>query len=61
MVHEEITNKILAASFDVVNELGAGFLESVYEKALAIALSERGLAIKVQHPEKWTQNSNIAA
>jgi GxxExxY protein len=50
MLHEEITSKILAASFDVMNELGAGFLESVYEKALAIALSERRLSIKIQHP-----------
>lgn len=50
MLHEELTGKILAASFDVMNELGAGFLESVYEKALAIALHERGLSIKVQHP-----------
>jgi GxxExxY protein len=50
MLHEELTGKILAASFDVMNELGAGFLESVYEKALAIALCERGLSIKVQHP-----------
>lgn len=50
LLYEELTGKILAASFDVMNELGAGFLESVYEKALAIALCERGMSIKVQHP-----------
>ncbi|MGI8965943.1 MAG: GxxExxY protein [Limisphaerales bacterium] len=50
MLHEELTGKILAASFDVMNELGAGFLESVYERALAIVLQERGLLIRIQHP-----------
>ena len=44
MQEEELTEKILAASFEVINELGAGFLESVYEKALLIALREKGIA-----------------
>ena len=35
---EEITEKIIGCAFEVINELGTGFLESVYEKALAIAL-----------------------
>ena len=50
MLHEEITEKIIAASFDVSNELGAGFLESVYEKALLIALMDRGLGAQSQVP-----------
>ena len=33
----EITEKIIGCAFEVINELGTGFLESVYEKALAIA------------------------
>ena len=32
MLHEDLTGKILEACFEVINELGAGFLESVYEK-----------------------------
>lgn len=32
LIHEELTRKILSACFEVINELGAGFLESVYEK-----------------------------
>jgi GxxExxY protein len=43
MHEEELTENILAASFEVINELGAGFLESVYEKALLIALKDKGI------------------
>jgi|ERR1044072_4580137 GxxExxY protein len=35
--------KILEACFEVSRELGAGFLESVYEKALFVALKQKGL------------------
>ena len=50
MLDEQITEKILAACFDVINELGIGFLESVYEKALVIALRDRGLSVALQRP-----------
>ena len=43
MLHEELSRKILQACFEVSNELGIGFLESVYEKALLIALRQKGL------------------
>ena len=42
MLHEELTRKILGACFEVTEELGHGFLESVYERALvAGTLPER--------------------
>ena len=44
-----ITEAIIGCAFEVINELGLGFLESVYEKALAIALQEKGLTIQCQH------------
>ena len=50
MLYETITEKILEASFEVSNELGAGFLESVYEKSLRIALKDKGLKIQSQVP-----------
>jgi GxxExxY protein len=50
LLHEEITEKVLAACFEVINELGAGFLESVYEKALLITLGEKGLTACSQVP-----------
>lgn len=52
MIHQELTKKILEACFEVSNELGAGFLESVYEKALIVALGQKGLAVRSQVPLK---------
>lgn len=52
MIHEELTEKILSACFLVSNEIGCGFLESVYEKALLIALREAGLKAEAQRPLK---------
>jgi GxxExxY protein len=47
---EETTDKILKACFDVINELGAGFLESVYQNALMFVLQQQGLKAISQHP-----------
>jgi GxxExxY protein len=49
-LHEKLTGKILAACFEVINELVAGFLESVYEKALFFALSQEGYDVVAQVP-----------
>jgi GxxExxY protein len=46
--HSALTEKIIGAFYDVYNELGYGFLESVYEEALAIALRQLGLAVERQ-------------
>ena len=43
--HRELTEKIIRAFYDVYNELGFGFLESVYHKAMLIALQEMGLTV----------------
>jgi len=43
MLYKELTGKILQACFEVSKELGIGFLESVYEKALLVALKQKGL------------------
>ena len=50
LLHEELTGKVLEACFEVSNELGAGFLESVYEKALLIVLRQKGIRAKPQVP-----------
>ncbi|MFL6336512.1 MAG: GxxExxY protein [Pyrinomonadaceae bacterium] len=50
MLYEDLTGKALEACFEVMKELGAGFLESVYEKALLIALQQKGVAAKSQCP-----------
>ncbi len=48
MIHEQITDKILNAFYKVYNTLGFGFLEKVYENALAIELTKLGLEVKQQ-------------
>ena len=40
-----LTQKIIGVFYDVYNELGAGFLESVYQKSLALALESAGLNV----------------
>ena len=50
LIHGELTDRIIGTFFDVYNTLGHGFLESVYENALAIALSEAGLQVQSQVP-----------
>ena len=46
--HRELTHKIVGVFQDVYNELGHGFLESVYQRSLAIALQASGLEARAQ-------------
>ena len=46
----DLTYKIRGCIFEVANTLGHGFLEQVYEHALAIEFEMQGLAYKRQHP-----------
>ncbi|MDD5206302.1 MAG: GxxExxY protein [Desulfobacterales bacterium] len=58
--YEEFTDKILQVFFAVYNELGFGFLESVYENAMAIALNEAGLTVEQQGPiPVWFRGKKI--
>ena len=50
LLHEEITEKIIKSYFKVYNSLGYGFLEKVYENAMAIELRKLGLDVKCQYP-----------
>ncbi len=45
MLHEEITEQIIKAFYKVYNSLGYGFLEKVYENALALELIKSGLSV----------------
>ncbi|HEU4714089.1 MAG TPA: GxxExxY protein [Pyrinomonadaceae bacterium] len=46
--HKELTHTIIGVYYDVYNELGHGFLESVYQRSLAMALQSSGLQIRSQ-------------
>jgi GxxExxY protein len=41
--HEDLTRQIIGAAYEVHNQLGYGFLESVYQNAMVVELRERGL------------------
>lgn len=42
----ELTQRIIGVFYDVFNELGHGFLESVYTEAVCMALRDEGLAVE---------------
>jgi GxxExxY protein len=48
--HQELTRQIIGIFFDVYNDLGHGFLESVYVEALDMALRESGLTTEREMP-----------
>ena len=48
LIHSELTEKIIGIFYEVYNELGHGFLESVYEQAMAIALAEHEIFFQRQ-------------
>ena len=52
LLEKDLTGKIISACFEVSNELGVGFLESVYEKALIIALADKEIDATAQEPLK---------
>jgi GxxExxY protein len=50
MQDEALTKTIIGCAFQVHNTLGPGFLEKVYENALAHELRKRGLKVVQQAP-----------
>ncbi len=49
---DEITEKIIGCAFRVSNALGSGFLEKVYENALAHEMRKAGPKVFQQYPLK---------
>jgi GxxExxY protein len=47
---DPLSRAVIGAAIEVHRTLGPGFLESVYEEALAIELQERGIPFVRQHP-----------
>ena len=48
--HDELTGAIIGIFYDVYNELGSGFVESVYKECMRIALVEAGLKVQTEMP-----------
>ncbi|MBK8617705.1 MAG: GxxExxY protein [Anaerolineales bacterium] len=50
--HSDLSDKIIKVFYEIHNELGYGFSERVYQKALGIALRQIGLKVEEQLPIK---------
>ena len=57
--YKSLTEQIIGCAYTVGNNLGCGFLERVYEKALAIELVDSGLSIETQEPIKVLYSGNV--
>ena len=55
----ELARTIIGACYEVSNVLGAGFLEKVYERALAVELRRQGVRVETQVPLKVTYKGEI--
>ena len=50
LLHSDLTGQVIKSFYDVYNALGYGFLEKVYENALAYELRQAELTIEKQRP-----------
>lgn len=57
--HFELTGSILNCCFEVMKELGPGFLENVYKNALLIAMRQKGLKIESERSFEVVFRGNI--
>jgi GxxExxY protein len=55
-----ISEAVIGAAFEVANTLGCGFLEKVYENALAVELRQRRHTVEQQKPmEVWYKGQMV--
>lgn len=50
LLHQEITKEMIGAAFEVYNQLGYGYLEKVYQRAMPAELLRRNLQCELEHP-----------
>jgi len=50
LLHSDLTEKILGVYYDVYNEVGHGFLESVYANCMYFALTRAGISVRREVP-----------
>ena len=56
---EDTTHKIIGCAYKVYNQLGFGFLESVYKKAMKIELQKQRFEIEEEKPLKVYYDNQI--
>ncbi len=50
LLFAELTSAVLESSFEILDELGNGFLETVYKNALYVYLKENGFSVDIEQP-----------
>ena len=62
MKNEELSQKVIGVFYDVYNELGHGFLESVYENAMVTALRSKGFGVEQQYAVPvWFRGNRVGS
>jgi GxxExxY protein len=61
IIFREEVYAIIGAAMEVSNELGAGFLEAVYQEALELELSMRGIPYIAQFPIQIAYKGHVLA
>ena len=56
---DKLSEQIIGCAYAASNELGAGFLEKVYENALAHELRKAGLRVEQQHSMRVTYDGVV--
>ncbi|MBW1864019.1 MAG: GxxExxY protein [Deltaproteobacteria bacterium] len=59
MEYEEITHKIINSAYKVYNQLGFGFLERVYKKAMIIDLTKSNFKVEAEKALKVYYDNHI--
>ena len=57
--HFAWTGSILNCCFEVMEELGPGFLENVYKNALLIAMRQKGLQVEIERSFEVVFRGNV--
>ena len=61
LLHREINEKVIGSAFEVHGELGYGFLERVYERAIQVELIRRGSTAEIERRELWANKGRVQA
>ena len=59
MEHSDLTEKILDSCFNVMNDLGIGFLEAVYKNSLIVSLRKKNLFVETEKEYKISYHKQI--
>jgi GxxExxY protein len=59
LLHKDVTEQTIGAAFEVYRELGYGFLEKVYQRAMQVELRLRGLKAEIEEKIQVIFKGNI--